>query len=287
METIKTGLLQLTAILIDICFKDETQSNKTKFKKFKLELVGKEYASRLGCYNTKTKVIQLSGLDVYCRCDVIITFLHEVSHHIEFIKYSQTGHQKTFYDIHIKLLKTAVDLGLLKTEDITDNKTSKAGNRKKLGKMMMGYKANGNSTLSDFMNTDFLNLLPEVVENRQIIKVKCQPEDRYVLKDSSYRWNSSELIWEKSVKNLEEYNKEIKFLIKQGYQNIKIDKQTYYARFIKVCAFGNTYLNKETIASLGYKYKDGIWSKPVKINFVESEVAKLRKLNGVKIKYEF
>ena len=152
---------------------------------------------------------------------------------------------------------------------------------------MMGYTAKGNDKLSNYLNIDFLFLMPETVKNRQTIKVKCQPEDRYILKDNSYRWNSLELVWEKGVDNLEEYNKEILFLSKNGYQNIKLDKKTYFARFITVCAFGDTYINKETIASLGYRYKNGIWSKPVRIKFVESEVAKLRKLNGVKVKYEF
>lgn len=287
MEEIRLGLIKLANVLIDICFTEKTYEKKQKYKEFKLILVEKEYSSRLGCYNMKTKVIQLSGMNAYCRHDIIITFLHELSHHIEMMDLGNTGHQKTFYDIHIKLLKSAVNLGLLKIEDITDNKTSNAGNKKKLGKMMMGYTAKGNDKLSNYLNIDFLFLMPETVKNRQTIKVKCQPEDRYILKDNSYRWNSLELVWEKGVDNLEEYNKEILFLSKNGYQNIKLDKKTYFARFITVCAFGDTYINKETIASLGYRYKNGIWSKPVRIKFVESEVAKLRKLNGVKVKYEF
>jgi hypothetical protein len=287
METIKNGLFEFGSVLIDICYKNESYENRTKYKKFKIELIQKEYSSRLGCYNMKSKTIQLSGLGAYCRRDVIITFIHELSHHIEFIKSGTTGHQKTFYDIHTNLLKVAINLDALNIKYITENKSSNAGNKNKLGKMMVGYIASGDKKLSDYMDTKFLDALPIIIENHKTIKVKSLPEDKDILKGQQYKWNINELVWEKLTKNVEEYNDEINFLSKNGFHNIKIDKKAYFAKYIKICVTGDTYTNKEILSSFGYKYRDGSWLKYVSISYVNKEVMKLRKIKGIKVKYEF
>ena len=287
MERIKTRFKQLGDVLIDIYFQDNSSVDISKYKNFKLEIIQKEYASRLGCYNMKTKVIQLSGIKSYCRRDIIITFIHELSHHIEFVLCKTSGHQKTFYDIHIKLLKIAIDLGVLKTGDITNNKSSNASNKNKLSKMMSGYIGKGNRKLSDFMNTDFLKIMPEIIESKKTIKVKSLPDDKMIFKTNHYKWNPTELVWEKTTNNIEEYNDEVSFLSKNGFYNIKIDKKIYFAKYIKICISGNTYENKESISTLGYRYKNGIWLKYVTIHQTGVEIAKLRKIKGIKVRYEF
>lgn len=287
MELIKNGFIQIAHLLIDQSFPDISDIKRRSYKNFKLNLIDKAYRSRLGCYNIKSKTIELSGIKEYCRHDIIITFLHELSHHIETINTGNSGHQNGFYNIHIKLLKNAVDLGLLKIEQITNNKTSNAGNKNKLGKLMNGYTRKGNANISAYIDTSFLNELPEVVYKKEIIKVKCLPEDRFILKENNYKWDVQEEVWNKIVMTTEEYNQEIAFLVKNGYLNIKIDKKVYFAKTIFIHISGNTYPHRDILSSLKYKYKNGEWFKSVKIKYTDLEIMKLRKLNGIKVKYSF
>lgn len=285
MFEIRMGFINLAHTMIDICFPNKTDYIKSKYKNFKLVLIDKEYSSRLGCYNMKTKTIQLSGMKAYCRHDIIITFLHELSHHIETVDTGNSGHQSAFYDIHIKLLKCAIDLGVLKTEHITNNETSNAGNKNKLKKLLGNYKPS--AKIIQKYNFEFLKQLPEIVEKKQTLKVKSLPEDKTILKENGYRWDTVEFVWYKATNNAVEYNKEVAFLTKYGFMNIRIDKVAYFTKNVLIWVNGNTYEHKDTIAQLGYKYKDGSWSKYVKVKYIETEVAKLRKLKGIKIKYTF
>ncbi len=285
MLGLQNDFLKLADILIDNCFSDKKDDIKKKYKNFKLVLVSKEYSSRLGCYNMKTNTIQLSGINTYCKCDVIITFLHELSHHIETIDCGKSGHQYKFYEIHIKLLKSAIDFGIIKIEDITENKTSVAGNRNKLKKLINNYKCT-NKNLPD-LNLPFLNQMPEIPINKRKVKVKCLMEDKEILKTRFYKWNTVELIWEKIVDNIVEYNMEIDFLLKNGFQNIKIDKVSYFAKYINIYINGNTYEHKEELKGLKYKYKDGGWIKCISVIDVDIEIIKLRKMKGIKITYTF
>ena len=281
----KMGFINLAHTMIDICFPNKTDYTKSKYKNFKLVLIDKEYSSRLGCYNMKTKTIQLSGMKAYCRHDIIITFLHELSHHIETVDTGNSGHQSAFYDIHMKLLKCAIDLGILKVEHITNNETSNAGNKNKLKKLLGDYKRT--PIYIDSIKVSFLNKLPEIVEKKQTLKVKSLPEDKQIFKDNKYRWDATENVWTKTVNNVVEYNREVAFLTKNGFMNIRIDKSSYFTKNVLVCILGNTYEHKDTISQLGYRYKDGSWSKYVKVKYIELEVAKLRKLKGIRIKYTF
>ena len=97
-------------VIIELTFPNVSQTKREKYKDFALELTEKQYSSRLGCYSPKEKKIEISAITKECRHDVLITFIHELSHHIEFVNTKETGHQKSFYDIHKRLLKTAVDL---------------------------------------------------------------------------------------------------------------------------------------------------------------------------------
>ena len=139
-DAMKTDFKQMADLLIDLSFQDKDLETKTKYKNFHIKLEDASYKTRLGRYHMVTHVIELSGMKKQCRKDILITYLHELSHHIETIDSGTTGHGKPFYDIHIKLLKTAIDLEIIQLEDITENKTSKAGNKNKLAKLMYGYK---------------------------------------------------------------------------------------------------------------------------------------------------
>ena len=99
-------------VLIDTTFPDANDLTKKKYKKYNVKVSFKNLKTRLGKYNAKTNVIEISSVRTQPRAIVLITFIHELSHHIDFINTASLDHQQGFYDIHIKLLKKAIDLPL-------------------------------------------------------------------------------------------------------------------------------------------------------------------------------
>ena len=287
---LRKNLKKMAEILIEQSFPDKPNSVKEKYKEFNLTVTATKYRSRLGCYNMLTKTIELSGINDECRHDIIITYIHELSHHIEYINTGNSGHQKSFYDIHTTLLKTAVDMEIIKLEDIVDNQTSSAGNRNKLAKMMIGYKKKHTLPLSSYMNTKFLDDMPEIIMVNQTIQVKSLPQNKQILKDMDYKWDASLLVWTKTIKYKEDYNKELEFLRKSGFYNMKIDGKTFFTQTIKISIYGDTYNNKDELVKMGYTYSSRCWSKNIFVKEMDAEIRKLRRLpfrTTLKVKYSF
>lgn len=289
MEQLRNGMHKIADDFIDIAFREMPEKSRKRYKDFQLRLVKESKKSRLGLYNLRTKTIEISGIFNECRHDIIITYLHELSHHIEYINTGNTGHQKSFYDIHIKLLKLAVDFDILKIEQITNNKTSTAGNRKKLAKLMQGYVKNtANQNCSEkLVDISCLSILPETVKKIEIIKVKSLPENKDVLKKNGYKWDAREVVWQKTTETVEEHINEQEFLKKNGFYLIKIDGKTYYSQTIRIKLYGKTYEARDTLVMLGYKFTQNAWQKNINVNSYNAEMRKLKNIRNIKVVYGF
>ena len=287
MKDLQNGLSKMVHILINLVYGDKDEETIEDYKNFHLQLTQRVFKSRLGCYNMITKDIQLSGIGSECRRDIVITLLHEVSHHIEYMDTGHTGHSKTFYEIHKKLLEIAIDLGILTLSDITENKSSAARNSDKIGRMMQGYQRKGIHLLSDYMDVSFLNGLPKEVIRKEKFQVKCVPEEKEILKNHSYKWNSQYKTWEKETSNTSQSEEEKEFLFQNRFYKIKIGNECYYTRYIKVSVMGDTYPYRKVLKKRGYVYSDKVWNKQVSADKIQTEMLTLKLMPGVKILSKF
>jgi hypothetical protein len=286
-QYIEFGLKHMGEVLIDTAFTDINDETKKKYKNYNVKVSFKDLKSRLGKYNSKTNIVEVSSVRTQPRGIVLIVFIHELSHHIDFINTGSLDHQQGFYDIHIKLLKKAIDLDIITPDDIEKYKQCDASNHNKIENLMNGYEKKGVVKISDYMNTSFFEYLPEDIEIEKHIKVKSDIKDKDLFKERKYRWNSDLLVWEKQVKSTSRLCEEQKFLEENGYKKLTIDTETYYTKKVKIHLTGNTYRNKETIANWGYFYSEKQWYKTVSSKDVFREISRIRRLKGVLVTCEF
>ncbi len=154
------GFWHLGKFLIDKAFSDRHYLVRKRYYNFSVRTFMPAKKTMLGSYNGLSGYIFLYGMATCSKRDILITFLHELSHHIETMDNGSSGHQPSFYKIHIRLLQTAIDYGLLTVADVSENKTSDAGNAKKLGRMLKGYCKNEGCVIPDTLDLAFLNEIP-------------------------------------------------------------------------------------------------------------------------------
>ena len=286
-EYIEFGLKHMGEILIDTVFPDISIEKKRKYKDFKLVVSYKNLKSRLGKYNGNNHTIEISSVRTQPRAIILITFIHELSHHIDFIDSGNLDHKQEFYDIHIKLLKKAIDLEIVTFDDIERYKYGEASNHNKIESLIKGYEKTGVVKLSDYMTTSFFQYLPEDIEIEKHIMVKSDIKDKELFKARKYKWNKELSIWEKKVKSSDKLYVEQKFLDENGYKKVTIDCETYYTKKVKISLSGNTYKNKDTIANWGYAYSEKLWYKSVTPQEAYREVSRAKRLKGVIVECQF
>lgn len=93
--------------LIDFCYKGKVAPDTlAKYHKFYLKLEEKELKSKLGHYIFSKKAIHMFNIKTNDNVSCIITLIHELSHHIDYMNRGTSDHSKAFYDIHIELIMT-------------------------------------------------------------------------------------------------------------------------------------------------------------------------------------
>jgi hypothetical protein len=286
-EYILFGLQQMGNILIDVTFTEKSNEKRKMYKTFNIELKDEPLKSRLGCYNIKTKTIEISGIKVQPRSNIFVTYLHELSHHIEMVEIGKTNHQQYFYEIHIRLLKKAIDLNVISVDDIINDNFGEAQNKNKIARYLGDYKRIGNASISDYINTSFFKYLPETVNIEKHILVKCPKEEKDKFKTRNYKWNKKNFSWEITTQTNDEYVEEKNFLEKEGYKAFSIDGEVCFTKTIKISLYGNTFENKEIISSYGYSFYNKRWHKNVDAEDIDKEIKKIKKIKGIKIKYSF
>ena len=228
---------RIKEILIDIATK--TYGKPPAY--FKLIIMPEERKTFHGDYDTNTKIIRIFNLSRPIE-HIVSTTIHELAHHIDFMKYGSSGHNKRFYGIFRDLLKTAIECGYIKYESIKNKKDSLDI------KQMEKYYGELIAYYDEKKDTN---------KNKSIIKVKNCFDIKDYLKSKDFSYNSIEKTWDKVItnNNIEEVKKDILYqdnnveIIVSDYNDIKMDAN-YYVIISK-----NTYEKKEVLSSNGYKYK--------------------------------
>ena len=263
--------------IIDCAYRSENNSN---YKRFEIITTNNEKKTFLGdCrYNPETKksTIRIVNLNIVSWQSAIITLLHEVSHHIDYINRQFSDHSEAFYSIHKKLLFTAFDMGIISKYDVlNDAQTGSAANRNKLARMMEDY-------------------IPHPVAYKQniislyIYNIYSQKD---FLKGRGYSWNPLDKAWTKELDCSEEKT-EREYLI----QTLSIpDKDiisksggSIATRLTKTIFFYNVpYESRETMKQYGYKWSSEkkVWIKTIVESIDTSEQKNILSLSeNIKIK---
>ncbi len=123
--------------VIDIAYRDEPKEEVEKYKSFKLNIITDSRKSLHGWCNTKTKLIVIFNVMDREPCQVFMTIIHELAHHIDGVKHGRSGHQKPFYEEYKRLAYAAIDLGIATKDDFSHSEDSRG--HKKVEKFINEY----------------------------------------------------------------------------------------------------------------------------------------------------
>ena len=264
--------------IIDVAYKDRTAGQRGQFKRFTIYCYDADFKSKLGdCRympdgSSQIRIVRL-GTEGFK--EVLITTMHEVSHHIDKTIRGKSGHDAPFYFAHKKLLFAAFDMGILTKYDVI-NSTSHARNRDKLANMMDDY-------------------VPHPVEYK---KDKCSVSVygaysiKDMLKEYGYTWNALDGAWVREISR-DEIEEEKEFLVSYDIpeKDIKIvEGSAVISRLRKNARVYNVpYEEREKMKQLGYRWnnngKEKYWEKKIDGDELdEKEFAVLNGISGAKIK---
>lgn len=117
--------------LIDYCYKEKVTDNiLSYYKDFYIEFYTKVYSSFLGDYRRTDGRIRIMRVGYETNNSLIITLIHELSHHIDTINRGKSNHDINFYKIHVELLLGAFDMNLISYETFMQCDTTAANNKK-------------------------------------------------------------------------------------------------------------------------------------------------------------
>ena len=228
--------------IIDLAY--ENDKNISRYKAFRFYVVKKERSSKSGTYYCEMQKIEVFNPSLGAR-HLAKTALHELAHHIEYVKTGDTGHQKSFYEEYRRLIYASMDLGILEKEDFKDSWSS---DHNKVWKIVTEYVPNPRKR-KEKVSTLFKVYNGFTVKN--------------VLKSAGYGWNGLEMTWEKETETPDE---EVSFLIENGIEEKNVpssDKGVYFvqgkndmkiAAILKITATGNTYECRDVLKKYGFQY---------------------------------
>jgi hypothetical protein len=288
LYNLKFKLKQIVDFLIEETFPNDGQAKINQYKNFSLRLSDKEYQSKLGTYCISGKTIDIYSVNKVYFYDLLITLLHELSHHVEYIKNKTTNHGQGFYKIHTMLLASAIDTGLITLEEIAEStKTSLARNKKKLFTMMRSYTPSKKTFVGNVCDISFISEYNKLSPINETVRVKCSAKDSQLFKTRGYTWASEEKAWHKTFNKRPEYNKELNFLAENKFYCFRKEKMAYFTNEIVFIISGNTYNNRKYLKCIGYIYTDKEWKKRISTHAYEQEIKLLRRIKGIALSYDY
>lgn len=193
---LETRIKKLLDDIIDVTFSDESPLNRNGYKNYHLYIQVKENDSTSGMYTYEGHKIEVYNPSLGAR-HLAKCCLHELSHHIDYIKHGTSGHQKPFYEIYTKLIYASLDMGVLSVQDFNDMWSS---DRNKVRAIVKVYEPHP---------------VEYKVELDDIICVCNGYNKRDILKRRGYSWNKVEQVWEKTFSEDEE-----KFLLGENIPKV-------------------------------------------------------------------
>lgn len=265
--------------IIDVAFKNYPYEKRKAYKHFYvycLESTRQTFLADCRYYKgtDKPSEIRIFALKDEAPKAILVTAMHELSHHIDHVNRDKSGHDKEFYEIHKKLLFAAMDMGIIKKTDVTESETM-AQNAKKLARMMSEY-------------------VPHPVsyqDGKRSIHVYGAFDQREMLKERGYKWNALDKAWVLNTTEDSE-QEELSILKEAGIdeKNIKTSSEAgvivrlqRYARL-----FGVPYEKREVVKKLGFRWKvegdEKYWERTIDGNELPKDIRdELRKEFGTKV----
>ena len=192
-------MLKLKYILNDMveyAYKDDPRL--PQYKKFYVEYLKKRLKTKLGDYRWEGHHIRVFTEGVE-DVQIMLTSIHELSHHIDYVQRKESHHDKRFYAIYRRLLYAALDMRIIdKYEYMGIVKTT--SDASKVMKMLQAY----HPRYTDYKK----NMIRIVVSRAYEIK-----ED---LKKEGYSYNAYKKTWEKELTEKEYDEREKEFLDRLG-----------------------------------------------------------------------
>lgn len=266
--------------IIDVAYREKSEAQRKQCKRFILLCIDKETSSFNGdCRympdgSSQIRILRLKNATHRA---ILLTAMHEVSHHVARSLYGETGHGAAFYKAHLELLFATFDMGILTKEDVLNSgSTSRSLNKVIIKRNMLD------------------TYIPHPVDYKQntaqvFVYNAYSVKDR--LKSRGYKWNALDTAWvletaEDAVCAEQSYLTEIGV----PADNIKVvNSSQVISRLRKTASLYNVpYESKEVVKSLGYRWnntgKRKFWSKQVNSDDIsEQERTILNNIPGIRI----
>lgn len=247
--------------IVGVAFKDEDSKTVEKYKKFFLEISNKKVRSYAGRYTFNTKSILIVGLNRPSK-HIVITSIHELSHHIDYCNRETSDHKNEFYAIYEKLIHAALDMGIVTVDDIM--LVSDVTDMNKIKKFLDSYTPVAVSYKAD----------------KSIILVSNAFAKKDLLKARGYKWDSLEKCWKIETEEIEKEKaflsaNELEYEIRSG-NDINVQAKG------KIIAKKGTYEYASLLKENGFFWnkQKKQWEKNINLQDFDAEVEKLKK-NGL------
>lgn len=266
--------------LREIC--KETYPDR-KIPPFYLEISSHDYRTFHGDWTGPTSEepiskIRLNNMSRDIRF-VILTGIHEIGHHCDYMLRGTTNHRKPFYECHIALLQTACKLSVLTPEMFNSL-------------LVFGSDGRGDEKLFKMIRDRNIDLTPdpdrEYGKGQVLLQVFNAYRYKERLKSYGYRYNPRSTGWEKAIpeEELDEEEKKLEIVEIEPEITSLLDVRLYAT----VTVEGATYPIKEHLKVHGYHYSNKIWYKKVPLCEAESEcrsINYLNKMSRIRVKYHY
>lgn len=189
--------------IIDVAYKARTERQRNQCKDFEMLCTDEEPDGLNGVCTISLRVSK-SKIKIYkikraSPIAILITAIHEVSHHVAYALFRAQGHSSKFYKVHLELLFAAFDMGLLSPDDVVHGAT---------GRLLQDVVIR-----RDQLNTYKPNPVPYKQNMAQIFVFNAgiYSDD---LKARGYQWNDVDDAWytEHALQNIQDEERELTML---------------------------------------------------------------------------
>lgn len=226
---------------------------------FYVEMTKVENEKRLGRYHIRDKTIYINNISRETT-PIMVTAIHELTHHILVTEKDHKNHDKLFYDTLYKLMKTAVYLGYVnynQARRIKDSNTISEMERRS-GRVRVTY-----------------NPSTDTNEKYRTIYIRNGYTVKNLLQEKKYMFSPLEYLWEKDTLKEEAEQDKQDFLKIDPSLNIEIRKlnDLIVSPVYKIIVTGDTYNNRKFLNEHDYMFdrEKKTWNKTVIKDEIQKE----------------
>ncbi|MBO0455813.1 hypothetical protein JZO77_03545 [Enterococcus hulanensis] len=258
---------------IDTILKYTYPNDYKDYLSYFIRIRPKELKSKHAHYIRKERMIEIFNLSRESRF-LLITCIHEISHHVEYELTGDSGHDKSFYEIMQELYLTAVGLKLLNLTDIADQFDT----------------ANGRNMIKYFGEPiDWeVPIIPDMEKRMLIVKDGRLFKDR--LRSREFYWFTVSQTWQKEFPTQQAAEQELAELLPFSKKDNFLIRPILSPTFLSYYYIGieNGYEYRYGLSELGYLWEgygvNRMWVKKVDAQSYYEELRKLTPFAGIEYK---